>query len=141
METASAGFHHETTHTLICMEQIYRSRYYVTEGDLDCLLWRSVREVQEGNSVGLELNDEKVSPLIDVIDAFRNGAREHEQHMLEVGIQFSVWSLGGGVFNLHTREVSAQWMNEARSAIAREMRTVRMSKLMSHSILLHMFSN
>ena len=40
----------------------------------------------------------------------------------EAGIQFSAW-------NLHTRELTAQRMNELPSAISREMRDVRMSKI------------
>ena len=74
VETSSTGVHHEITYTLICLEQI-RGRYYVTEGNLDCCLWKSVGEAQDGNSVEVELNDEKVPPLIDVIDAFRKCAR------------------------------------------------------------------
>ena len=54
-------------------------------------------KVQEGKSVEHELNDERVPPLIDVIDALHNGAREHEQQILKTGIQFSAWSFGGDV--------------------------------------------
>ena len=56
VETALAALHHKRTHTLICLEQI-GGRYYVTEGDLDCLLWRSVGEAQDGTNVEAKLND------------------------------------------------------------------------------------
>ena len=79
--------------------------------------------------MAVELNDEEVPPLIDVIDAFHNGAREHEQQMFEAEIRFSAWSSGGDVLNSHTRELLAQRMNEARSATFREMRAVRMSTI------------
>ena len=92
-------------------------------------MWRSVREVQKRNSVELELDDEEVPSLIDVIDAFRNGTREHEQQMFETGIKFSAGIPGRDVMNLYTREVLAPRMNEARSTIAREMRAVRMSTI------------
>ena len=52
----------------------------------------------------LELDDEEVPPLIDMIDGFRKGAREYQQQMLEAGIQFSAWSPGCDVLNLHTIE-------------------------------------
>ena len=92
VETASAGLHHETTHTLIFLEQI-RGRYYVTERDLDYLSWTSVQEVQEENSVELELDDEELPLLIDVIDAFRNCAREHEHRCLKLEYNLALGSL------------------------------------------------
>ena len=67
--------------------------------------------------------------MIDVIDALHNGTREHEQQIFKARIQFSSWSTRGDISNLNTREVSAQRMNKAQSAIAREMETVKMSTI------------
>ena len=64
----------------------------VTEGDLDCLLRRIVGETRDGTIVEAKLNDDEVPLVIDVIDAFHNGAREHKQQIFKVGIQFSAWS-------------------------------------------------
>ena len=107
VETVLATLHHETTHTLICLERTH-GRYYVTKGDLDCLLWRSVGEVEEGNSVELKLDYEEVLPLIDLIDTLCNGAREDEQQMLEARIQFSAWSPGCAFLNLNTIKLDLQ---------------------------------
>ena len=82
VENALASLHHERPHTLIILEQI-RDRFYVTEGDLDRLLCRSVGKAQDGTNAGVELNDEEIPPLIDVIDILHNGAREYEQQMFE----------------------------------------------------------
>ena len=73
----------------------------------------------------MELNDEEIPPLIDVIDTFHNGAREHEQQLFEAGIQFSAWNSGGDVLNLHTRELSVQRMIAIRFATSREMSTMK----------------
>ena len=82
------------------------------------MLWRSVGKVDEESNVKQEPNNEGVLPLIDVIDALNNGAREHEQNKFEAGIKFRAWSSEGDVFNLHTREVLEQGMNEVQPAIA-----------------------
>ena len=49
--------------------------------------------------------------------------------MFEAGIHFSAWSCEDGVLNLHTRELSAEWINEVRSEISRDMRAARMSTM------------
>ena len=67
VQSTSAVLYHNSTHSSVWLSQI-RSKYYANKQDLDQLLRRGLGEVGEGIDLELELDDEEITPLIDLID-------------------------------------------------------------------------
>ena len=92
----------------------------MTEQDLDSLLLKGTGKTGEVIDLEQEFDDEEISPLIELIEAGHNGAREHEQQILKAGIQFEVLNTERDISDMLTSEILAQRIVEVRLAIAQE---------------------